>query len=456
MPSTESATADVVITADRGAVGTIAQAYCSQAQGYLHTVVEGEGQVVFADGITLAGYNRLKLRGGNALVSGGTVESRQKIYMFSGELAFTNSVMSFEGAGSSFELASEEQCGDARVVFRAGSSWNMGNNCIPSIGRVAGFESRLVLDGGTWTTATYDPIYLCQYGTGTGILEIKSGRFATNRRIVAGQGGVSKFIWRGGTYAGIANDYNFKFANLIEGPLTELLIDGDCRLELSRFMQSAVSNFSHGASVMRATPGSRLTVVSEDTTSGWCNRLVLRGFEGDGLCLNLVASGVNGAPTVEIADAEGPVSLTWQTDGEGSVRAVGTTPELKANFLVPSGTRFDNSMTAGWHEGFSAVELVDLKLEKSATYVLQSDGTGIDPLVLTGRLTLPEKMFWSVDRTQGAMPAGRGFVAAEAAGGIFGGCEWTRRGIGRSYSIGAQGNRLIVDMIPVGMSVIIR
>ena len=113
-------------------------------------------------------------------------------------------------------------------------------------------------------------------------------------------------------------------------------------------------------------------------------------------------------------------------------------------------------MTAGWHEGFSAVELVNLKLEKSATYVLQSDGTGIDPLVLTGRLTLPETLFWSVDRTQGAMPAGRGFVAAEAAGGIFGGCEWTRRGIGRSYSIGAQGNRLIVDMIPVGMSVIIR
>ena len=145
MPSTESATADVIITADRGAVGTIAQAYCSQAQGYLHTVVEGEGQVVFADGITLAGYNRLKLRGGNALVSGGTVESRQKIYMFSGELAFTNSVMSFEGTGSSFELASEEQCGDARVVFRAGSSWNMGNNCIPSIGRVEGFESRLGL-----------------------------------------------------------------------------------------------------------------------------------------------------------------------------------------------------------------------------------------------------------------------------------------------------------------------
>ena len=456
VPSTESATADVIITADRGAVGTIAQAYCSQAQGYLHTVVEGEGQVVFADGITLAGYNRLKLRGGNALVSGGTVESRQKIYMFSGELAFTNSVMSFEGTGSSFELASEEQCGDARVVFRAGSSWNMGNNCIPSIGRVAGFESRLVLDGGTWTTATYDPIYLCQYGTGTGILEIKSGRFATNRRIVAGQGGVSKFIWSGGTYAGIANDYNFRFANLIEGPLTELLIDGDCRLELSRFMQSAVSNFSHGASVMRATPGSRLTVVSEDTTPGWCNRLVLRGFEGDGLCLNLVASGVNGAPMVEIADAEGPVSLTWQTGGEGSVRAVGTSPELKANFLVPAGTRFDNSMTAGWHEGFSAVELVDLKFEEGATYVLQSDGTGIDPLVLTGRLTLPETLFWSVDRTQGAMPAGRGFVAAEAAGGIFGGCEWTRRGIGRSYSIEAQGNRLIVDMIPVGMSVIIR
>lgn len=456
VPSDETGTADVVITADRGAVGTIAQAYCSQAQGYLHTVVEGEGQVVFADGITLAGYNRLKLRGGNALVSGGTVESRQKIYMFSGELVFTNSVVNFSGNGSSFELASDEQCGDAKVVFKAGSSWNMGNNCIPSIGRVEGFESRLVLDGGSWTTATYDPIHLCQYGTGTGILEIRSGRFATNRRIVAGQGGVSKFIWRGGTYAGIANDYNFKFANLIEGPLTEMLIDGDCRLELSRFMQSAVSNFSHGASVMRATPGSRLTVVSEDTTPGWCNRLVLRGFEGDGLCLNLVASDANGAPTVEIANAEGPVLLTWQTDGEGSVRAVGTAPELKANFLVPSGTRFGNSVTGGWCEGFASVELVDLKFEEGATYVLESDGTVIEPINLTGVLTLPEKMFWSVDRTHGAIPSGRGFVAAEASGGIVGGCEWTRRGIGRSYSIGAQGNRLIVDMIPVGMSVIIR
>ena len=457
--STVSAQGSVTIGAAKDVTGRIEGAVSAAAESVATLDVTGAGTITFAGGVTANANSAFRVAGGHAIVVDTAMQVSRTVQMLAGTLTFTNADLVCSGNWVSIDMGCADQFDDAKVTFLAGSYWSMGNNQTPKIGGVNGLESRLVLDGGTWTTWSYDPIYLCQGNSGIGILEIKAGKFSTNRHIVTG-GGTSKVIWSGGTYAGQYNDSakNYQYDHLVHGPLTEFLIAGDCTLDLYRFTQPTVKFFQNDSSRLRAMQDATLTIKSESSTAGWCNHVVLNGFDANGLALNLVRSDINGDVTVDIPDVAGTVELGWAVGGQGTVNATGTSPALVANYIVPNGAVFSTAADySGWNTGFSSVQDNDLVFKEGSRLSFPIVDSAIVPFGVAGVLKLPSEMKFLVDANvrPGTL---EGVPVIVAAKGIEGDCTWTCAGglSKRGSHLYAEGNVVKLDYDPKGMAIIVR
>ena len=454
------------LAAARGVVGTLGGAFEANAAAASYTDISGAGSVVFAGGATFANaFSRLRICGGSAQVTAGKLTvTKAPVTMLAGSLQFFDSEFVCVGDGVTLDLANADQSGDACVAFRTGSKWTLGNNQSPTIGFSEVYESRLVLDGGVWSCTTSDAFTLCPKGRGRGVFEFKSGKFSSNRRITAGAGGTSRFIWSGGTFAGQWNSTNFKYDHLINGPLSEFLLSGDCTLSLDRMLKPVVSNFNNSAAMMRALPGASLTIVSEATQEGGCTNVVFTNFQGDGLKLVQQATEKNGFPLVTFADAQGPVALTrtWcapEAGEVGLVQATGSTRDLLVNYVVPSGSVYAASeRDAAGFVGFASVSVSNLVFEAGSGYRFSIVDSVVTPLALLGTLTLPSEMRYFADAAvrPGKIKAASLIVPA---GGIVGAdCVW-RCGGGlsrRASRVYAEDGVLKLDNEPTGLLYFIR
>ena len=462
--SAVSTQGSVTIEAAKGVTGKITGAVSASATKTASLDVTGAGTVEFTGGVTAGDFVYFCARGGNALVSSGTMRTALAVQMLAGTLTFSNATFACSGSGEMINMASPSQFGDVKVTFLKGSSWTLGNGQSPRIGNVQGLESRLVLDGGTLETSTYDTFNLCPNGTGIGIFEMKSGVFRTNRRIISGnvadKGGTSKVIWSGGTYTSVKNTYgrDYQYAYIVQGPLSEFLIAGDCTLDLYRFTNGTVSFFENANARLRATPDAMLTIKSESSTAGWCNHVVLNGFDANGLALNLVRSSVNGDVTVDIPDVTGTVELGWAIGGQGMVCATGTSPALVANYVVPNGAVFSTTADySGWNTGFSSVQGNDLVFKAGSRFEFQVVDSAIVPFEIAGTLKLPSAMSFLVDANvrPGALEGVPVLVAAE---GVEGDCTWTCAGglSKRASRLYAEGDAVKFDYEPKGMAILVK
>lgn len=454
----------VTFEAVGGAVGRVAGQYkaeCNAANDTWLDVV-GDGSIDFGGGLDLAARARLRLNGGHMTVSSGELKTRSSLCMLAGDLTFTNSTLNVSISTTYgiavLGMAEENQWGDVKMTFLAGSRWNQGNNHHVQVGRKEGVESRLVLDGGTWTCTTYDPFGVCVHGTGNGVFEFKSGTFESNRRIQSG-GGNARFIWSGGTFMGRWNNYGYKYTYIFEGRFAECALAGDCTLDLHRFNQSVVSNFNNATGRMTVKPGARLTIKGDDTQAGYCSHVVLNGLQGDELTLRLVGSAKNGPVTVDLPDYGEAVRLGWTLGAEGTVNAIGTSPALVASYVVPEGFTFEQgaAYNDGWNTGFSSFTLNNLTFEQGAFYRFPITDSAVTPLAIAGKLTLPSAMTYFVNAdVRPSQLENVTLIASE--GGIEGDCTWTCGGgiSRRGARVFVEDNALKFDYSPAGVLLIVR
>lgn len=443
--------------------------------------VDTDGTVVFSGDMTFAVNNYLDIRG-EVMFRGEenrkpTLTVGTLVRFYSGRLTFVNSTFVIGGdRNPGLGLSQADQEDDVAAVFGPGSSVTFGNNQVPYVGKSDLYESRFVIDGGTVSTGTYDPIVLNGngYEGGKGVFELKAGEFKTNRRIFIGWNlsgtvyhkGTAKVIWNGGTWIGQGNSYRYFFPMLIDGKPsnTEFVIAGtNCVLNLENFTKySVVSNFNQvlNGTVMRAEPGSKLKIVANNQDSDvFCGKVVLSAFEGDGLTLETVASEKHGGVEVEIANATGPVELGWTLPGTGSsVKATGTSPALVANYVVPAGQSFATDRDySGAFVGFSSVTTGDLVFEPGSTLDFPIVNGVPTLLTVPGSVFLPEAMTY-VARQSGTRAELTGAPVLKATGGIVGDCTWTSGGgiSKRNSSLVADGDQLLLDYHPTGSALLIR
>lgn len=423
---------NVSFAAAVGAVGSLAQPYvASKADAATRVCVQGAGTVEFIKGADLKENNVLTIDDGNLLVSGQRLTVRKSVQMLCGSLTLTNAVMDtypLATAQSTIAMDCANQYGDVKVTFLAGSSWHLRNNLHVMIGKVKDYESRLVLDGGTFDCSTYDQFLLCPEGTGIGVFEFKSGRYNSARRIAVGNGGTSRFIWTGGTFRGAGTEYGWRptYVSLTSGPITEFFIGGDCTLDLNHIRVPDLRLFNNANSKLTVGEGAKLTVINDNVKVDNAHHLILNGCQGDGLALKLVGSAVYGPVRVDVSNATDTVEFGWTIGNEGTLTATGTSPALKVNYVVPGGgvyvqgTDYDD----GWNAGFSSVTVNGLVFEEGSAYRFPVVGSTVTPLVLPGKVKLPSAMTYLVDaKTRPSKIEAATLIAP--AGGIEGDCTWT-------------------------------
>ena len=454
----------VSFAAVAGAVGSLEQPYvAAKADAQTSICVQGAGTVEFCKGADLKENNVLTIDDGNLLVSGRQLTVRKSVQMLCGSLTITNAVMDtypLPAAQSTIAMDCANQHGDVKVTFLAGSSWHLRNNLHVRIGKVKDYESRLVLDGGTFDCSTYDPFSLCPDGTGIGVFEFRSGTFNSARRIATG-GGTARFIWTGGTFRGAGVEYGWRptYVSLTSGPITEFFIGGDCTLDLNHIRTPDLRLFSNANSKLTVGEGAKLTVVNDNLKVDNAHHLILDGCQGDGLALKLVGSAAYGPVRVDVSNATDTVEFGWTLGNEGTLTATGTSPALKVNYVVPDGFAYEQGedYDDGWNAGFSSVTVNGLVFEEGSAYRFPVVGSTVTPLVLPGKVKLPSAMTYLVDaETRPSRIEAATLIAP--AGGVEGDCTWTCGGglSKRDSRVYAEGGVLKLDYEACGALLIVR
>lgn len=426
-----SSSGNVAFVAAVGVVGSLSEAYvAAKADAETNVRVTGPGTVEFRQGADLKENNVLKVDGGNLLVSGQQLTVHKSVQMLCGTLTLTNAVMdtyALSTAQSTIAMDSASQYGDTKVTFLAGSYWHLRNNLHVRIGKVQGYESRLVLDGGTFDCSTYDAFSLCPDGTGNGVFEFRSGTFNSARRIASG-GGTSRFIWTGGTFRGANTAYGWHatYVSLTSGPITEFFIGGDCTLDLNHIRVPDLRLFNNANSKLTVGEGAKLTVVNDNVKDGNAHRLILNGCQGDGLALRLVGSATYGPVQVDVSNATDTVEFGWTLGNEGTLTATETSPALKVNYVIPDGGVYEQGTdyNNGWNSGFSSVIFNGLVFEAGSAYRFPVVNSAVTPLAIPGKLKLPGAMTYLVDATPRPSKIEAATLIAPALG-VEGDCTWT-------------------------------
>ena len=386
-------------------------------------------------------------------------------YMFEGYCLITNCTAESIANGGEWYLNRANQTGDVALEVAAGATFKHGNNTRIFIGASTNFESRLIVNGGTFTHETYDRMYINENGNGKGVFELRAGEFRTQRRVITGfkpgtSVGCAKFIWSGGTWSTTSTGSKYKYTHLFESTYAnsglEFIVSGtDCVLDLTYFQYAdSISNFNNGVSTMVGMPGARLRVKGKQNV---LSKLTLANFTPNGMALDL-----NPEPScdVEIPCDGSDLELGWVVPGTGGVvRCIGTASPLLANYVVPSGETFENAhVNDSWNAGFASVTANDLVFGDGATYLLRTTAQGLPAIDFAGALVTSGNVKYAVDASGGAIPESDGTVIVRTGEGFSGDGTWSAASarLGRMSSVTAEGNNLLFSYRLKGVVISIR
>jgi hypothetical protein len=101
---------------------------------------------------------------------------------------------------------------------------------------------------------------------------------------------------------------------------------------------------------------------------------------------------------VRIIDPKDPIGIGFVLPGKTGSKIVASNavPALVASYVVPEGVAFNTaSLPTGWYENFSGISISNLIFETGSALAFPFFGDAA-PLAISGTLTLPETMNYSV------------------------------------------------------------
>ena len=452
-----------IISVDAAATGTFAGSVTFTGSCNIYAtggiVFEGGGSATSAMLRQMCGLVTFRKKSVTMAGSNGGYTLRDGRCVVSNNCTFTNKDLSH------WRLDSSYQTGDVTLEIAAGGTVTLGNNGYIYIGRLPAHESRLLINGGTFSHSTPDYMYINDSADGKSVIEFVSGNFVSQRRFSVNHkpstaSGYAKFIWKGGVWS-TTGAYAYKYHHLFECSADsgiEFSVEGpDCVLDFRNFQYpDSISNFNKGVSTMIGGPEGRLTVKGK---AGKEANLTLVNFTPNGMALNL-----NGTPSsdVEIVGTGDAVELGWVVPGTGGVvRCTGVASPLLANYVVSAGDVFENTyIRDGWYSGFTSATTNDLVFCNGATYLLRPSEQGyVEPLSISGALVLPESMRYNVARDGRALLPTEGSVVVDAAEGVEGAeCTWTAASgiLSQSSSMSVEDGDLVFRYRPKGVIISFR
>jgi hypothetical protein len=399
--------------------------------------VSADGGIVFSGGVTMeSSDNAFTLQKGTVTFSDKQVSISSLVKLQAGTLIITN--CAFYSYARGWHVGDGSQTDNVLCEVAAKATWYVGNNSIIYIGGRNDAESRLRINGGTMWHQTWDTIRLDNDGTGNAVFELASGTLSSQRRILVGlkansTAGSAKFIWKGGTWkTGGSYPYKYDFlfgpkdANNVYGGL-EFSVEGEnCVFDLAGFEKPQnISNFLNlASSKMTGKPGAKLKLKGHPTIG---SKMVLLDFEPNGMALDL---NENPRVDVDVVGSGSPIHLGWAVPGtNGTVRCIGTSSPLVADYVVADGGVFRNIFVGDhWNIGFSSVTVSNLVFGAGSTYMLEPTAEGLETLSIAGSLHLPPAMKYAVDRTLAPAPVAKGAVLVDSAAGVVDESVWTAAG----------------------------
>lgn len=309
---------------------------------------------------------------------------------------------------------------DACLEIASGGYYEIvAGNCHARIGAAGSYESKLLISGGKYVHK-YDQFNLFAGG----VVEVAAGTFLTRRRITCNDSATaerSKVVLGNGIFH-IAGNNDYAPVMFDGTGSCTVLVDGRATLNCTGIvvMPDCADDTESVPCTWRCTEGSRLKVVGVDFGHA---TVKFHNFHADGLVFDLNTGDWNDKHMeVQIVDPADPLSVGFLLPGkEGSkITAVGTSPNLAVTYVVPDVQVFDTAeLPSGWYDGFSDVAVSNLVFETGSTLAFPFFGDA-EPLAISGTLTLPEAMNYSV-RALGPRVTAKNVPVITAGAGVEGG-----------------------------------
>ena len=283
-------------------------------------------------------------------------------------------------------------------IADGGTFEKVSGNCYTYIGNNASRESKLLLTGGTFIHK-YDSF---NFKAG-GVIDIESGWFQTGCRINCNSSATAenaKIIIRNGTmyYSGGGAGYAYA---MFEGKgicnVHVASTNGTLRWYGQSYMPDTTNETATAQVKWTCSEGARLKVIGPDYNTAV---MTLHNFEADGLALDFNNANHAKPLEVRIVDPKDPFLVGYVLPGRDNrkIVAVNSASALVASYVVPAGQTFNASaLPSGWHNGFGDVSVSNITFEAGSTFRFPFFGDAA-PLEMSGLLTLPESMNYSVER----------------------------------------------------------
>jgi len=380
---------------DHSVTGTLAGAYTdtAPASGVLDFDSPNGGRLVFSGG---GAWGRPQMKSGNVDITGAYTTVRSQ-YFYGGHMTIRDGgSLTVTARYCDTDLTYNTDRDVCLEIASGGSFSRTGNNCCTYVGSGnAACKSKLLVSGGTFA----HDYNLFRLGRG-GVIEVTSGRLVSKRRIectsdVAENANV---VLKGGVleFTGSANYCPTLF---VGGGYCTVTADGTSTLRWTGTRNMPDSTNDTPQATWKCTAGSRLRIEGPSDNAAM---LTMHNFEADGLFFDLNTSDYNAyRVNVKIVNPHDPVGVGFVLPGKsGSVVTAetdgGSAPGIVTSYIVPEGVTFDAaSAPSGWRSGFGDASISNLVFETGSTLRFPFFGSAL-PLAISGALTLPDAMNYSV------------------------------------------------------------
>ena len=375
---------------DASVTGTVAGVYTevNPSSGVLDFV--SAGLLVLAGEGTLG---RLQMQSGKVDITGNYAIYRSQ-YFYGGHMTIRDGGSLTVAANYCDTMLNCNNGADVCLEIATGGSFSRtGNTCCTYIGAGdTAHKSMLRVTGGSFSH-NYNLFRLAKGG----VVEVTSGTLSTKSRITCTSDLESNanITLKGGVvqFTGSASYCSSLFAG--EGKCT-VTVDGCPTLRWTAITSMPDSSAEVPQATWRSTPGSRLRIEGYGHNE---SKITFHNFEADGLFFDFNTGDYNSYPVkVVMANPRSPLGVGFVCPGKkGSVvTTTGAEPDLVASYAVPAGCAFDvASQPDGWYAGFGNVSVSNLVFENGSTLLFPFFGNTL-PLELSGVLTLPDEMNYSV------------------------------------------------------------
>ena len=281
-------------------------------------------------------------------------------------------------------------------IATGGTYEKISGNCYTYLGRNGGaYESKLLVTGGSYIHL-YDNFTLYQ----NGVIQVETGTFKTGRRITCHSSATienAKIIVRNGTLCFNGGGAGYLNAMFEGAGHCSALIDGKATMQVlnQTRMPDTTNETELAQCTWTCTEGSRLKMLGIASGSIFS----FHNFEADGLVFDTNNGTSTANPVqVRIIDPKDPIGIGFVLPGKTGSKIVASNavPALVASYVVPAGQTLDaTALPTGWYEGFGEVSVSNIIFETGSTFRFPFFGDAA-PLAISGQLTLPDAMNYSV------------------------------------------------------------